>query len=173
MPPFLDNLDKVSSVEWGHSYLWDARFDPDNAPDAPFTDWFPATTMEEDIFFVESYTFDARSGSFSVPLKRGQIKKVQFNFIDDVNNTLLNWFETWVNDTIFDREGGTVSPLEDCVRLLTVIRLNHQRETVGKPRNYWVYPEGSMSFSGNSNSEVRSFSVNLVIVGTVGNTTIS
>lgn len=169
---FLDSLEQIRSIEWGQSYLWDARFS-DPSPPAPFATWFPASTMDEDIFSLESFNFDARGGQFAVPLRRGQIKKVSFNFHDDADNTLLNWFETWVNETILDRNGTTVSPLEECVRLLTIVRLNSQRQTVGNPRNYWVYPEGSLSYSGTSSSEVRSFSVNLVIVGSIGNPSIT
>jgi hypothetical protein len=169
---FLDSLDKVRRVEWGHSYLWDARF-LNPTPPAPFADWFPAQTMGEDIFALESYTFDARGGQFSVPLRRGQVKRVEFTFFDDVNNTLLNWFEEWVNEIILDRKGTVVSPLELCVRQLEVVRLNHARETVGKPRNYWVYPEGKLVFTGDSSSGARSLTVSLVIVGTIGNTKIS
>jgi len=169
--PFLDNIEKIRTVEWGHTYLWDARFlNPE--PPKPFNDWFPAATMDEDIFSLDSYAFDARGGAFSFPLRRGSIKKIDMTFFDDVNNTLLNWFETWVNEIIFNRKGSLVSPLEECVRQITIVRLDHAKQPVGNPRNYWVYPEGKLTFRGDSSSSIRSFPISLVIVGTIGNSTI-
>jgi len=170
MPPSID-LDQIRKVEWGHSYLWDVSF-TDPTPPAPFSSWFPASSMDESIFSLESYTFNARGGAFSVPLRRGSIPKISLQFFDDVNNTLLNWFDVWVNDVILDRKGTVVSPLEDCVRRLEVVRLNHAKQRVGNSRQYWVYPEGSLNFTGDSSSQVRNFSMSFVIVSSIGNLSI-
>jgi hypothetical protein len=172
--PQIDTINKIRSVEYGLTYLWNIRF-TNPTPPSPFSDFFPATTMDEDIFSLESYMFEASHGLYKVPLKRGATKEIQLNFYDDVNNTLLNWFDEWVNgdDGIFDRNGSRVKPLEECVRQVQVVRQNANREDVGNPRTYWVYPEGKLPYQGDNDANVRSYPLTLVICGSIGNTSIA
>jgi hypothetical protein len=170
----IDSVDLIRSVEWGQGYLWSVRFsptglnNPEEVPDKPFDTWFPASTLDEDLFSVESFSFHTGGGAFRVPQRRSA-KNVRMTFYDDVDCTLLGWFERWVNDFMFDvgsgRDFSTVTPLEGCVRQLEVNRLDSSRNPVGSSRQYLVYPEGGLTFRGGSHAEARIFPISLVIVG--------
>lgn len=183
----VETVSLLQTVEWGHSYWWSVLWTgaanespiPYSVPGGNFSTWFPASTIDEDIAVQESFTFHARGGAWKVPLRRGLTRQIRMTFYDDVNNTLLSWFDNWINgsgDTspdsvrtagIFDRYGTMVAPLASCIRQLQVNRLDASKNVpIGNTsRFYWVYPEGVITFHGNSSSEARVFSVTLVIVG--------
>lgn len=186
--PIVISPSLLNQVDWGLSYFWNVRWTgialsssaTYDLPDGQFASWFPASTIDEDIAAVESYTFHARGGSWKVPFRRGIVRQIRMSFYDDEDNTLLDWFDQWINgsaastdpasdpDTvgIFDRAGTRVSPIKDCVRQLEVNRLNSDGTTGNNvPREYWVYPDGLITFHGNSSSEARVFSVTLIIAG--------
>lgn len=159
---FLNNIDQLRQIEWGRGHLWDIKFD--GAP-SPFNAWFPAIDIEENLYTLESYTFEGYGTQFKVPYKTTPFQ-ITTIFPDDINNTLSTWLSDWVNLTILGN--GTVSPLENSIKLVTIAKIGTiiqaTRKTI-KINSYWVYPEGELMFHGSSDAEVPTYSATFVVVG--------
>jgi hypothetical protein len=161
---FLNNVEQLRAVEWGAKYLWDIKFEPtQGAPlPTPFNEWFPAIDVEEDLSHVDSYSFETAQDTVKVPMHSTSLG-LRVTFLDDSNHSLLNWFKDWMNLTIFN-DGKFVSSVNSSIRQITLLKLNQRKEVVSN-NVYWVYPEGTITFSGDGTSDHVTYNVHFVIVG--------
>jgi hypothetical protein len=158
---FLNSQDNIRSVEWGRSYLWDIQFTDPSLP-IPFNSWFPAKDIEEDYAHIDSHTWDAGINSYKIPQK-SQPLNVRITFYDNSNNDLLNWLQDWMNALILN-EYAYVATISTAAKFLQILKLTPDRQTLST-NSYWVYPEGTLTYMGNSESNAISYSQNFVIVG--------
>jgi len=159
---FLTKTSLVRSVEWSKSYLWDIRFP--TAPN-PFTEWFPASDVDENLAVLDSFSFSAGANSFKIP-KSATNFTIRVTFSDDANNTLIDWLTTWINTTILNG-GDYVSTLEAASKPLLISKLDNARNEISI-KSYLVYPEDSITFSGTSESKLNIYAITFIVVGIIG-----
>ena len=160
---FLNSIEQLRSVSWGNKYLWDIQFNDSNLL-APFNTWFPALDVEEELAHVDSLSWEAGLTSFRVPQKTKSLS-LKITFIDDNLTSLLTWITIWQNQSILN-SGQYVSTVSTAARMVTILKLNSQRQTIVQTA-YWVYPDGTITFMGNSEGGLQTYAVNFVIVGKV------
>ena len=158
----LSDIEQIRSVEWGRSFLWDVRFVQPDVPPDPFDTWFPAIDIEEHVGVIESHTIEAYNTSIKIPRKTGP-KELRLTFLDDVNHTLFNWLDEWINEKILN-DGLNVAPLSEAVRKIHVSKLDTKRREIAQSI-YLVYPDNPLLFTGNSSSDLLSYSIGFQIVG--------
>lgn len=147
-------------VQWGQKHLWDVKF-----VDGPGTfknTWFPAIDISLPVGIIESNSIETSMSRFRFPKSTTDFD-VSLTFVDDSEHTLINWFTEWINTTILN-DGKYVSTLEKSIKLLQIARLNPDK-SIQKEYSYWVYPDGILSFSGDSSGDVHQYQVTLVIAG--------
>lgn len=158
---FLKNVEQLRSIQWGQKHLWDIRIK--DAP-APFDNWFPATDISLPTATIESHMIET-------PMSRGRFAKattdhdISVSFYDDDKGTLYDFFDRWMNVEILNN-GEYLSTLKEYSKQIDIHKLNSRRELIKKYK-YFVYPEGTLTFTGDSSSEGNLYSINLVIVGTI------
>lgn len=157
--------EQVRSVEWSSKFLWDVLLD--GAP-APFSSWFPATDVQEELAKLSSYSFDAHITKGKIP-QATDVKTVQLTYVDDAKNTLSSFIANWINNTILNG-GKSVSALLDSVKSLQVTKLNRQRVQLTAV-TYYVYPEGTVAYEGNGTSDALTYTTTFVIAGSNGGST--
>jgi len=64
------------------------------------------------------------------------------------------------------RIGATIATASASAREMIVVKLGLDKEVL-KTVSYLVYPEGSVNYQGNSNSEAEQNSVTFVVVGSM------
>lgn len=185
---FLNSVEKLREVRgWAKTYLWDIKFTSGgkgDLPPAPFSDWFPALDVEENIANLEAHTIpDAYLTSLKFP-KNTSPRTLRITFIDDGNHTLLTWLDGWINREILNQR-DYVATLEESVKLVQIVRLapdtyntSGSRATANVPiennvsrlgiRNYWIFPEDSVTFIGNSSSDLVTYSITFNIAAVSG-----
>lgn len=172
------NIEHLRRVEWAKRYLWIVDFDGFKPP-APFDNFFPANDIQVPMSIVESRQIDLPNDSLNIPIRTTQ-RDLRITFYDDSNNTLLRWFTDWQkldilnldmfvsclgdsHDTVApDSSFGKVRPVVP-VRQIKLALLNPGRDQV-LVKNFWVYPDGEILFSGNQQSEAQTYTVNFKIV---------
>jgi len=167
MPGFLEDIDQVRDIEWGRGYLWDIKFP--EAP-APFDVWFPAVEVRENLSTISSFTLDTVRGPVKIP-QASSNQDIEVTFADDVYHTVLNWIVEWQAEMLGDdqktgRIGATIATASASAREMIVVKLGLDKEVL-KTVSYLVYPEGSVNYQGNSNSEAEQNSVTFVVVGSM------
>jgi hypothetical protein len=149
--------------DFARAYLWDVVF-PD-APE-PFKVWFPASDIEESSYSVESEQAEFFNMLFNFP-KKLNLPKITLTFYDREDRICYKWIRSWIANVIFNLNvSGTtpsVSPLEEVVKEMYVLKLDHKKEIVDMV-SYWVYPE-SIGDRGTSGNELSMFSVPFVVAG--------
>lgn len=163
---FLENLGQITKIEWERSYLWDVKFESvggSAVPPSPFSDWIPAVSVEDEIFKLNPFNFSAPGGSYSVA-HMTDIKGITIEFHDDIDRTLLNWFEEWSKEILLEDEGpNVVNYLESIARTITIAKLDLDRSIISS-NTYNVMPVGELNFSGNSESDTPTKTINFVKV---------
>lgn len=163
---FLKNIEDVRSVQWGKTYLWDVKFIGGGIP-KPFSDWFPATNVEESDGSINSFQFEGGNTMYKLPQNKTN-QDIKLTFVDkdfeqgDEIYNLYEWMIVWRNQTIM-KDNGTVGTLSEIVKHIVIAKMNTKKEIV-RTSSYWVYPEGEISFTGNSENGVPTYSVTLVVV---------
>lgn len=166
---FLYDVRQIKEIEFAKEWLWDIRFP--KAP-KPFNEWFPATDVSFPVATVKSKTFSVFLSEYSIPEKTGE-HKMTIGFLDDIKHTLLDWITAWMHLIVnISEKKGCVQTLQEAKKEVYIARLNSKRELlqVGKVpyiEGYWVYPEGSPTFVGGSESRPLTYSVDFVIVGEI------
>ena len=148
--PFL-STDKMWGVDWASGIYWDVRFaNPD--PDlGPFTEWFPATEVEENLATMENHTYEFYMSSYEFPLT-SKVFDLQVTFIDDVTHAVHEYLAAWINNDILNSDKDTgpyLTPLCDAVRQIELVRLDASKEVI-RSASYWVTPEGGINWTGSS-----------------------
>ena len=162
---FLNRISQLRNIEWGKSFLWDVRIP--EAP-SPFNSFFPAVDIEEGLANLESFSFEAYNNSYKIPKNR-TVKDIKLTFTDDQQNTGLSFFTQWMSNEIFAENDGnsTVATLQDAAKQIIIQKLPPSRGDAILQSSYLVYPEGPLSYKGNSESGGLIHQVNLIIVGTI------
>ena len=155
---FLTDIEQLRKVTWGTKYLWDVWFE--GAP-APFDVWFPAVDVEEEVAHLTTYSFDTHQDDFKVPMSSTSLS-LRITFHDSEDHALLKWLRDWINKEIL-HSGEYISTVESSIKLLKLLKLDHKRE-IKEESNYYVYPEGVLTFSGDSSSDPTIYTVNFIIV---------
>lgn len=164
--PFLNNIEQLRSVgNWATTYLWDIKFSDFNNKNTscpyPFDEWFPASSVEEPIYHIETYTINAHVLTTEIPKNTG-LRQISIECYDDYNHSLENWLRYWFKDMFNDY--NDVKTLFEVVKKLEVQRLNPQRELLHTNR-YYVFPKGSLNVSQNSQSSSKKLNFTLAVVG--------
>jgi len=154
------NIEKLRTVEWGRTYLWEVRFSGKDGPSAPFNDWFPAVHVQEELATINTMQIQAGTNTYEIP-QSTTLKDVTIDFLDDVNLTLAKWLADWINSMIVN---GRVQFLESCVRTLIVQKLNLNRDPI-QTSSYRVFPSTSFYFDGNSESATPQYSCKFIVAG--------
>lgn len=162
------SMESVRNVDWAKDYLWDCRLiDRSNSGPGQFTNWFPATTVNENLATTQSFTFEAYLSSYSVPQSTSETT-VDISFIDDSEHSIKHWISDWVNKDIFG-EGKFVRTAHECVRYLQVRMLDTQRKPT-KETVYMVIPDGDLNFSGTSESGSHENTISFKVLGILSQT---
>ena len=163
---YLKDIEEVIKVQWGRTYLWDIKFIGGDVP-SPFNEWFPAIDIDNSDGSINSFEFDGGSTSMKVPQSKSS-SEIKITFVDrdfDVDKekyNLYEWMLGWRRQVI--KTDGTVWTLSEIVKHILIAKLNTKKEIV-KTFDHWVYPEGDISFVGNSDNNVPTYSATLIKVG--------
>lgn len=162
---FLKNINVLRSVDWGSTHLWDITFNDSELN--TFEKWFPASNVEEGMFSSNSHTFEACGSNFAVPKSQG-LDTIKVTFIDSVGLEVHEWLKDWVKKGIYNN-GRYVSRLKDpnVLKTLTIRRVDHKHVELPTKiglGSYQVYPQGEFHFTGDSEGNPVSNTVEFVIV---------
>jgi hypothetical protein len=170
----LKDIDQVRGVgNWAVTYLWDIRFlnspfssDPllpkgGGACPYPFDKWFPASSVDEPVYNIETHNVNHHVIQTEIPKAAG-LRQISVEFYDDYNHTLETWLRYWYDSMFPDHL--EVTPLMDVVKILEVARLSPQKEVMHTNR-YYVFPKGNLNVSQNSNSTAKKLSITLSVAG--------
>lgn len=162
---FIKTIENIRGIEWATTYLWDIKFD--DAP-KPFNAFFPAIDIEEPLATLEPYRFSGYMSQYKVPKSTvGHILRV--TFYDSFEFPIKKWLTEWIEYDILNVDSKNqkhIGYLEDVVKTVHVQKMDSNRNLISSS-SYWVFPEGTISFIGNSSSEISTATVNFVIAGSV------
>lgn len=167
MPGFwLKNLETVRKVQWSGSWLWDIQFSDGPAGFGEGANsWFPAVTVRENIYVLETHQFNAGMvNGLELPKSTAPFS-LSMTVVDDVWLSIESWLENWVNSTILNG-GDAVSFIEDCVKQVNIAKITSYGHLV-QLNSYYVYPKGNMDYEGTSDSSVITHDIEFVVAGTV------
>ena len=167
----------IRSVEWGKKYLWVVDFE-DPKPPAPFNAFFPANDITVPFSLLESKLLELPNDGLPFPIRANQ-RDIRISFYDDQQGTLLKWFSDWQkldllnlgqftsglgdsHETVAPDSFGKVRSVQP-LRQIRFGMLDATKDEV-LVKNFWVYPDGEILFSGNQASEAQVFQVTFKIV---------
>lgn len=165
----------IRRIPWAKSYLWNIRFEdrydeqPGNTQGgpripsvpAPFKEFFPAHTVQEPLFDVESGTASLALLNFRYPY-RVVPATLAITVWDTQSGILRDWMWRWSMAHNLP-EGIFVRPLNDVVLPLVVQRLDDAREVLYE-RKYWVFPESRSFIDWNSESTALGYPLYFTVV---------
>lgn len=173
--PGLQNIDQLRAVgNWATTYLWDIQFlnasvgsdrevvVGNAAFSAPFDTWFPAVSVEEPIYQIETYSIKAHILETEIPKSTGN-RQITIECHDDSNHTIELGLQKWYLNTMFVKY-QEVTPLLDVIKVLEVTRLTPERKAIYKNR-YYVFPKGNLQVSQNSQSSAKKLNFTLAVAG--------
>lgn len=152
-------IDYVREVEWQRGYLWELKFLGQNVPEQ-FKKWFPAVSVEENLWSLESYDFSAGMSTYKLP-KGTAVFDLKISFFDDENIVIQDWLQRWVNQDIL-LDGKGLQYLKKACRLVQIYKLNSRKQRI-RYSAYAVYPEGAGYYSGSSDSDAPPSEVTFII----------
>jgi hypothetical protein len=175
-----EGVGRLRTVEWGRQYLWECKWgglSKEQAIPAPFDGWFPASDITVGSATISSHSFESFISTYSFP-KGTQAETISLTFFDNVDHVLFNWVKSWIKEIVSpgkptddnpnaDTDSSYTRTLDECVRLLNLTLLDPGRDPI-KSLSYWVYPEGSLQFTGTSDSAPLQYTVTFNIVGEYG-----
>ena len=162
MLPFFkgkESLRETPNFQWGSELLWDVRM-----PDAPhpFDTWFPASSVEENLYTLELKGFEFYNNTFSVPERTSEFD-LKITFFDDVPRTILTWIRNWVNNEILN-EGKLITPIKHAAKELLLVKSDYQLNELSRA-HYWVIPNGAGHYTGGSSPNAATSEIDFIIVG--------
>lgn len=155
-------IDKLRSIEWSRSYKWEVEF-TSPPPSSPFDKFFPAETINLPFANVRTDIVVGPIESYEVP-DGADAESLSITFYDDEQFTLATYFKKWMKDII--ENGEFIRSLEHSCRIVHFRKLNSMDKII-LAKAYQVFPRGELVFSGNTASEVTTFSLDFVIAGEV------
>lgn len=157
------NIEQMRSVDFAQDHLWDARLmDNNKNPIGQFTDWFPATSVVENLATINNHEFDGFLSSYSVPLNSSEFT-IDLSFYDDMDHSITYWLTDWINNGILNG-GKYVSTAQTARRLLQIRKFNAQHELLSNTI-YWVVPDGALDFEGSSEAGSHEYSMTFKVLG--------
>jgi len=190
---FLDGggvgMETIRNVEYDAQYLWVVDFDSGSAKlPQPFSDWFPANSVNFQLANLETETMVVGQDSFKFP-KGGTPKEISVTFYDNENKDLLKWITDWMEIDIKNR-GYFMSALKDNHKLVGVdgtfkttgldsfgtnrsveptrkitLSLLDKYKRTNKTYSFFVFPEGAINYEGSHASEAIQYTVTFNVVG--------
>lgn len=177
-----NGIDDLRKLEPGRSYLWDLSFSFEpfkNGNNAslvrggsltsyiPYSvlGFVPADQMTEMFASVDSSEVSVGQSTFRFAAKKAPYE-ITINFMDDLGLHTKRWLGCWMNSIIMCNGLG-VNYIEDYVDILTIFEKDLMGNTV-RSIDYVVYPDGQLSDQFTSDSGLKVFSCNFVVVGEVG-----
>ena len=156
---YLNNIDQVRKVQWKKSNSWDIKLE--GCP-SPFDSWFPAIDVQYTVAVLQSDS--VTSLGFRVPKSTGP-KNIRITFVDDEKSTLLNFFQKWMETVSPTNNSYTLSIHDaECTKMVHLSKLDSMRNEI-KVDSYRVYPDGELEFHGDSDANLATYSLTLVVVG--------
>lgn len=149
----------LRTIQWRRSYDWAIRFLAEDTPKI-FRSWFPATSIRENLWTVDSYDIRAGQSTYKIP-KSTKLQDIEITFEEDQAVSITRWLENWVLNQIF-LDGGGVQYLSKCCKPLIIARMDSMKQPIFHS-TYMVYPEGSDFLSGGSESAGVSKSVTFIV----------
>jgi len=142
-----------------------------------FKDFFPIKTVKENIATITSANLDTYLSSYSFPYRTSE-PTIDISFYDDKYNTMLYFFESWIELMLND--GRFVSPIADCVLKLTVTRFYYtntdgstlntiKQSNNGDKNTYLVFPDTTLDFNGQSDDGLLEYDINFKVAGIISN----
>lgn len=179
---FFKHMTDMHRVNFGHKFLWDVKFiDPPIPP--PFDTWFPASQVKLDLFKLNSTQIKSNIGMITLPSgKSVGDNSFELTFYDDENGTIEEWMEDWVQQVMFAKENGNYSvtgTLDQCCRIVQLVRTTKDiknnptriiTSTANKhrwERTIAVFPDGELSFIGESDAGFHVYTINFIVAGYV------
>lgn len=169
------SMDKLRAVEWGKTWLWDVQF-PTDPPPAPFDKFLPVISLEENNYTATSEEFPIYNTTVKIP-KGTTLFDIKMTFVDDSKGTMRNYFNKWVNEINLAGDTGLNSgkmlptsgtrSLYQCARKIDIFKYDIDRKTLVEDNHYMVFPEAALYFTGNSESAIPQYEVQLIIAGTI------
>lgn len=192
-------LKDVRDVSWGKSYLWNAKFynpyESENLlpsatnslivpsyispPEPPekFKSWFPAYTVSEPVFSIQTMNVKTPLINFPIP-KTLSNADLSISFYDDDKSSIRKWISNWclhmfnlsVSDETEDgkvyisRETGSgVRTLSECIMGLSIKKFTSDH-IITTERDYLVFPSQNFVNSMDSESNADTFQATFSIV---------
>ena len=167
-------VEQLRLIEWARSFNWAVRF-PDYRTPGDFKDWFPATDVSYNFFWIDKQEFPAGNGTMDFP-KSTSISSLNLSLVDGSrrrgpSTTVLqlhDWIKAWGDDMV-DLSTGVLTLSEAC-RPIEIIHYNSLSNLIGRII-YAVYPHGEINFTGGSDSEISKLEITFSIAGTVESNT--
>ena len=163
-------VEQLRLIEWARSFNWAVRF-PDYRTPGDFLEWFPATDVQYNFFWIDKQEFPAGLGSMDFP-KSTSISPLTMSIVDGSRRRgpstnvlqLHKWLKDWGDDMV-DLTTGVLTLSEAC-RPIEIIHYNSVSNLIGKV-TYAVFPHGEVNFVGGSESEINKLDLTFSIAGTV------
>jgi hypothetical protein len=152
----LKHIEQLRAEEWSRTYLWDIQFPSFGSR------VFPAISVEEDIDNLQTHELQIFNTTLKVPLTTSN-KMLKVTYIEFADHALTEWLTKWYREQMFGN-GQYTSTVAEAVRQCFVYLLRPDR-TILRERQYLVYPEGEIQFSGTSDSATVQASQSFVIAG--------
>jgi len=170
----LQNINQLRAVgNFATTYLWDICFSNTNiggnqelvigraAFPEPFDKWFPAASVEEPIYQIETYTIKAHIIETEIPKSTGN-RQLTIECYDDANHTIEVNMEKWFAQMFNNYK--EVTPLLDIVKIVEVSRLTPERYLLYTNR-YYVFPKGNLQVGQNSQSSTKKLNMTFAVAG--------
>lgn len=154
-------IEKLRSIDWGRTYKWEVEFL--QPPPAPFSDFFPAHTLDFPGAGLQSEPVEGSVKSYQLPDSYSSTP-ITLGFYDDEDMTLHTYFRSWMKDIIGD--GHYVLTLEAACRQVQ-IRVFNGMNQITSVKTYLVYPRGELVYAGNSDSGLISYTLDFSVAGVI------
>ncbi|MDK1290206.1 hypothetical protein [Pseudoalteromonas umbrosa] len=156
-------MEHLRSVDFAQDHLWDAKLmDKNKNPIGRFTDWFPATSVVENLATLNNHEIEGFISTYSVPLSSSEFT-IDLSFYDDVEHSITYWISDWINNGILNG-GQAISTAESAKRLLQIRKFTAQHELLSD-KIYWVIPDGPLDFEGHSEAGSHEYNMTFKVLG--------
>jgi len=155
-------------------------------------EWFPITKFTDEEVSVTNFEVPGTYYNYAIP-KGGKVLGINFTFIDDIENSMFIWAKNWMNPfntvasegllksvatsetSVVTDAGGNlltertglktkyIKTLSEMVKQITISKLDNQLNTV-TTNSYLVIPDGTLSFSGDSEDGLHTYDMRLIKV---------
>ena len=167
----------VSTLDFAVQHNWDFRFMSPSVDEDIFGDrWFPAHSLDLDLYKLSLYSVNSNMTPFFTPL-RNEVGNLDITvmFYDLADSRIEDFMRTWVSTISPRTQYGAVSHISrlvDSTRLVEVKRLLPNKTSIYRPisKKEWteqllIIPEGTLKFLGTSTTGLLNYSQSFKICG--------